>query len=442
MSKDKDKDLDNLFKKRLDDPVDPIGFDEKDWDAMEQMLDKQKRRGIIYWLPVMSSVAALFLLFLGWWLLRPATQNIIPKNPLQAVSHNKHAKTDTLNNNKQQPAVKNAPLNKQLDEQQIAKNKPVESDKTTSSASYLATNHKTKHVKKDIFNSGYDINNSNITAPVLASAGRHKNTVNPVNGVTTEDTARQHVELLAASGNDLNINETTITTEPIKNTEIPKSVYKRVASESANGKIISAEKQGFRPQYAISVLAAPDINGVGSFAESKVGTNIGLLFSAGVSKKFTISTGALYSVKPYMTGIENYHTGYTFQTNPLSVLADCRMLDIPLNIGYQLYNKHQNKFSVGTGLSSYIMLHESYTFNYASATTTGPEYFNVAHSSGYFFGIVNLNATYQRQLNSKVGFSVMPYLKLPLTNIGYSQVRLQTTGVAVGLSWNLNSLSR
>src|ERR1700710_389621 len=144
MNKEKDKDLDNLFKKRLDDPVDPIGFDEKDWDAMEQMLDKQKRRGIIYWLPVMSSVAALFLLVLGWWLLRPATQNVINKNQLQAVNHIKHAKTDTLINNQQQLAVKTKPLNKQQDEQQIAKSKPVESSKITVSPTYIAANHNTK----------------------------------------------------------------------------------------------------------------------------------------------------------------------------------------------------------------------------------------------------------------------------------------------------------
>jgi hypothetical protein len=84
------------------------------------------------------------------------------------------------------------------------------------------------------------------------------------------------------------------------------------------------------------------------------------------------------------------------------------------------------------------MLKESYKFNYADPYATGPSNFNVPNSSGYFFGVLNLNATYERQLNSKVGISLQPYLKLPLTNIGYSQSRLQSTGVAVGLTWNLN----
>jgi hypothetical protein len=124
------------------------------------------------------------------------------------------------------------------------------------------------------------------------------------------------------------------------------------------------------------------------------------------------------------------------------VTADCRMLDIPLNIGYQVYHKQQNRISVGTGLSSYIMLKENYHYNYAAPYTVGPASYSVPNSNKYFFGVLNLNATYERQINSKVGISVAPYLKLPLTNIGNSQVRLQTTGVAIGVSWNLNSLSK
>ena len=150
--------------------------------------------------------------------------------------------------------------------------------------------------------------------------------------------------------------------------------------------------------------------------------------------------GIIYSAKPYTTGFQNYHTPYTFATNPSNVTADCRMLDIPLNIGYQVFNRYNTKISIGGGLSSYIMLHQNFTFNYSYGSVGGPSNYNVQGSSKYLFGVANLNATYERQINSKFGLSLQPYLKLPLTNIGYSKVRLQTTGVAVGLTWNLNSI--
>ena len=98
------------------------------------------------------------------------------------------------------------------------------------------------------------------------------------------------------------------------------------------------------------------------------------------------------------------------------------------------------------------MMHESYKFEYGagsvtssygnSSSVTGPSTINVANPGKYFFGVVNLNATYEHQINSKVGISIQPYMKIPLSNIGYSQVKLQSTGVAVGLSWNLNSLTK
>ena len=115
------------------------------------------------------------------------------------------------------------------------------------------------------------------------------------------------------------------------------------------------------------------------------------------------------------------------------------MLDVPLNVGYQVYHKNKDMFMVGTGLSSYFMLQEAYSFSYANAGTTGPTNYTVPNPDKYLFKILNLNATYERQISSKAGVTVEPYLKMPLADIGYSQVKLQTAGVAVGLTWNLSS---
>ena len=54
-------------------------------------------------------------------------------------------------------------------------------------------------------------------------------------------------------------------------------------------------------------------------------------------------------------------------------------------------------------------------------------------------GVLNLNATYQREVSSKFGVAVQPYFKVPLTGIGYGQVNLKSAGVAVGVTWNINT---
>jgi hypothetical protein len=259
---------------------------------------------------------------------------------------------------------------------------------------------------------------------------------------TEAEMNNRSAEFLAAESTHYAIGSERIEAEPVYAVTFP-ATKSNAGTANNKSKNIPVKTPGYRPQFALSVIAAPDVNGVGSFQQSKVGTNEGLLFSAGLSRKFTVSTGAIYSVKPYITGFENYHTGYQFPVNPINVTADCRMLDIPINIGYQVFNKRQNSISVGTGLSSYIMLHESFRFNYANTAntyyTTGPAQYTVPSPDGYYFGILNLNATFQHQLNPKVGFTVQPYMKIPLTTVGYSQVRLQTTGVALGLTWNLST---
>jgi hypothetical protein len=409
MNNENDNGLDDLFKKKLEDPVGQIGYDEEDWDALEQMLDKRtKRKGLIFWLPIISSAAAVLLLVLGWWNFRTKTDQQHQQIRLQAVNHHQKSNTDTIGG---------------LGRQALTQN-PAQTPTQKNPANYAVTPN---------VNKGSKISNS------LLVAGGASHATTSVTETGQKDTTinRADEPLLAANFTTVFTPE-QITAQQVSPVDLQKK-YPAVLNAVTH---ITKNPAAFRPVYALSVLAAPDVNGVGSFQQGKVGTNAGLLFTAGVSKKFTISTGVLYSDKPYLTPFENYHTSYQFQQNPINVSATCRMLDIPLNIGYQIYNKHQNKLSIGTGLSSYIMLQQDFKFNYADPYAKGPSDFNVPNSSGYFFGILNLNATYERQINSKVGITLQPYLKLPLTNIGYSEVRLQTTGVAVGLSWNLNSLSK
>jgi hypothetical protein len=449
MNNEKDKSLDDVFRKGLEDPVHHPDYKENDWNALEEMLDKHtKRRGMVYWLPVLGSAAALLLLFLGWWMFR--TNPVQTSTKLQAANHHQRANTGAGEAVRQSASHNNTALQSQAVNHQQANTgtsggsmrQPITHKQTsTNAANYYAGNvqsGKTGSAGKSFFTSSAAGSRRGSTGSGL---GYKQNVLSGEPPVLKRD----YTALTVVSATPV-FEARVIGSYQVNSYQINTPAVGAAKNLSAPGngkdKIKIKSQAAFRPQFAVSVLAAPDLNGVGSFQQGKVGTNVGLLFSAGISKKFTISTGALYSVKPYLTNFEDYHTAYQFHVNPVNVTADCRMLDIPLNLGYQVYNKQQNKLSIGTGLSSYIMLHEQYTFNYSSTYAYGPSGYTVPNSNKYFFGVLNLNATYERQLNSKVGISVEPYLKLPIANIGYSQVRLQSTGVAVGLKWNLNSSTK
>lgn len=449
MKKEKDEGLDDLFRKGLADPVSEPAFRDADWDAMEQMLDKKKRRpAIVYWLPYIGSVAALLLIFLGWMLFKPDAVKPTKHDQIAAAhNHSPGSKdNDKINVQKEDTGTSGGPARQAADSSK---------QKILNPAGYANTPASSRHGQKSnsFFNTlsagrarrpvtGKAVDNTPDAALAANRLATNNDTADKQNaGVNSLAANGQPKAPLADTAGKQNVianNTSTVNTQPenlAANPTVPETPKK------ANKPVVKA-RLGNRPQFALGILASSDLNGVNSLQQSKIGGNFGLQFSVGLSK-WTISTGASYSIKPYTTGFENYHTGYQFTTTPTNVSANCRMLDIPLNINYQLYSKGGNKFTVGSGISSYIILHERYWFNYDNTYNSGsPAVFNVVNKNRNYFGIVNLDFTYQHQINSKVGLLIEPYYKLPLADVGASKVRLQTAGVAVGLNWNLNSFTK
>jgi cytoskeletal protein RodZ len=433
-----EQDIDKLFRRGLTDPVNETGFREDDWDNLEQLLDgNKKRRGIVYWLPVISSVAAMLLLVLGWWLFKPQQIENGQKPKQIAVVKLKQAEKPETNsnvtdNNNTVPATNNTSATSTVTNGTgIANTAAIAATKTNNNKlaaankpeSYARNLAGKKHPVRTVYSEGYIIEPK---APAVTPAISNSSTEGLV--------AYQTTAIIPNAANGITA------AKPVSH-EIDNSAYAKLLAVQRNKEIVTKSSLK-HPVFALSIMGAPEINGVNSFESGKTGINGSFLISVNMNK-ITISTGAGYAKKPYNTSFENYHSsGYTFKTYPINVVADCRAIDIPLNIDYQVFSKHQNKISIGTGVSSYLMMHENYSYQYADPTARGPRSYTIASPGRYLFGVLNLQATYQRQINSKVGVSVQPYLKLPLTNIGASQVKLQSAGVALGLSWNINSLTK
>lgn len=396
--------LDDIFRKKLKNPVSNAEYNEDDWHGLEQLLDKKReKKGYVYRLPVLSGAAAILFLLAGWWFFRPVPR-VRPANGGQLVKSGRIGNSGTNGGPGRQQSNRVPAMRQSGNHPEKLKNKGED-------AALLAS--------------------FSPSAPAGRRVAGFASKATPDTANTRNDNGFLYMAQ-SSYGNGA-VAEQGITPVHYK-------TFKQVGATIT--RIPSITKNALHPQYALSFVAAPDVNGVGGLQNGRVGTNAGLIFSARFADKITLSSGLMYSSKPYMTNFEGYHTNYQFSQTPSSVLADCRMLDIPINLGYDIYHRHRNTFSVGTGISSYIMLHQNYTFQYAGQYPAGPSSYNVPGVSKYYFGILNLNASYTRRMNSAVSFTVQPYLKLPLANVGYSQVRLQTAGIAVAINWNLTSSSK
>lgn len=463
MNKEKDEDLDKLFRKRLEDPVNEAAFRDADWGAMEQMLDKGKKRSaIVYWLPVLGSVAALLLLFIGYMFLKPEVVKPVKQQQMTANRH-EHANPT---GNAAVPKKDNTGTSGEPSRQAADMSKQQNLNTAKYAGNHAVKRHREKGKSFFTLSSGEDrrttagqvSDNSTetIAANTAAKTARPDISTNQPAAVDSQPAITNN-EVIAnnvpekkdisipADQKDLGTADNSVT-NPVVSKQKDNGTADALASTvlPVKTKAIGPQKPGSRPQFAFGILASSDLNGVNSsFQQSKIGGNFGATFSVTFAKKWTISTGAVYAIKPYLTNFNNYHAAYQFSTNPTSVSANCRMLDIPVNINYQVYHLQANSITLGTGLSSYFMLREDYNFNYAdSYSPSGPANYSVINKNRNILSVLNLDATYTHQINPKFGVTVQPYLKVPLADVGASQVRLQTTGVALGFSWNINASSK
>jgi hypothetical protein len=151
-----------------------------------------------------------------------------------------------------------------------------------------------------------------------------------------------------------------------------------------------------------------------------------------------VAAGVVKAHKVYGARPEDYgNTAYWYnRTLPDDINAVCRVLDVPLNIGYQLVSREKSAFTLNTGLSSYWMLAEDYHYYYQG--TYGQPYsrtWQVRHENRHLFSIYNLSAGYSHRLTSAMTWGIEPFVKVPLTGLGGGKIKLASTGVFFSLGY-------
>ncbi|WP_184549153.1 hypothetical protein [Mucilaginibacter sp. FT3.2] len=442
--------LDRLFKDGVSGSRDHFAFREEDWESMEQLLDKQAGKKVIPFRIIYfaSGIAALLLLAIGLYFYSnndktdPAITNLHSKNtktqPKPAVDQAGNPVKAPANPASVQPesfgSTNRAQQQKSATQNVLSYNNVAplvtntKKDTFYRKANSLAANNSSANLAKVVKSTDEKLDD-NATNNLAATGTKLSNSHNVISGVDTSNGKNQ----LASSNNKSQSN--------IASTQTPDTPDHSAAEQKAKVEMAAIKSSAikYRPQFSISVLAASDANAVNSFGHSQTGTNYGLQLSLRVTKKFTISTGASYAIKPYSTDMGSYTSSYSPTVSPVNIQANCKVLDIPLNISYQLYSKGRNAISLGTGLSSYFMLKENYQFNYSAQSGLEPSNLEVRNQNTHLFSVININANYQRRVNSKFGLVVQPYMKLPVTGIGNGKVDLKSTGVAVGVNWTVGS---
>ncbi|RZM20566.1 MAG: PorT family protein, partial [Pedobacter sp.] len=112
--------------------------------------------------------------------------------------------------------------------------------------------------------------------------------------------------------------------------------------------------------------------GLRNFA--RPGTNVGVLLEYRLAPRWSVQTGIIQSTKIYRASATDYELSDYYKkgayTIPQGADGQCKMLDIPLNIRYDILLRPRadgrlpNRWFITGGVTSYIIEREKYVYQY------------------------------------------------------------------------------
>ncbi len=256
-------------------------------------------------------------------------------------------------------------------------------------------------------------------------------------------------KVISISESSKPVDETTFLFQQDKLAEVPDNLLAEVATDSVQHSIeeskIDTTQSNVKDEekktviiknhaFYLRLLASPDFSSINYASVNEMGSNYSVLVDYHLTNRWSISTGAIWSMKTYSSDKEFAYGAYTADR----MAGNCRILDIPINIYYQFRPQSKLSFYSGLGLSSYIMLEEDYTYTFD--TPSGSRDFSSYYESENkeWFKMLNVSLGVQYQFAPRFHLQVEPFLKAPLAGVGEWDVKLSSMGIFMGLKYKIN----
>ncbi len=405
MKKLTDQELDSVFKNAAE-GYQPA-FDQVAWEAMNARLDKPKPSIWKRWMPL--AFVGLLIFSAGIWVGIYVNETTSTKVPTESKVK------ELLQEDKRN--IPQAPLPAENTQHQSALQ-----NRTNTDDGNLASNQN-------------EVNSESGGRPVSQLInGGHQTADDKVITISESSKLADETAFLLKQDKLTALSQNIpaeLTTDSIQN-PIEKS---NMDSTQSNVKEEVKKKELAKSQmFYLRLLASPDFSSINYSSTNSMGSNYSVLVDYQLTNRWSISTGAIWSMKTYSSDEEFTYGAYTADR----MAGDCRILDIPINIYYQFRPQSKLSFYSGLGLSSYIMLEEDYTYTFD--TPTGSRDFSsyFKRENNEWFKMINVSIGVQYQFAPRFHLQVEPFLKAPLAGVGEWDVKLSSMGIFMGLKYKIN----
>jgi cell division protein FtsB len=462
------KDWNDIPDEEFDDAFRDISLNHKEdvwpeaWSLMEEKLEEEnrKRRFLIFW---RSAAAILIFGTLGiisiGYFKKENLENKIAKVEKQNSKtseeiENKKNIAD-IQNKAQKQVIKASDLNKKQNTLEIVAKTPTNISKTSGILSEKISQiiqrqevvkRKTKadkenHNDKKVINQQQLISKKSVTENAVIQKTEIQLSTEKTDLAITEKKPESMVNVEAKEM--VSVNKETKLEEIYfsEDTVIILTTKSEPLVSQAEINDISGAKPTEKPRIlerlAFNLGFSPDYSKVNTSTFGQMGHNYQLILDFKISPKLTFRTGIIQSLKLY----DAYPKDYVWPlkwgkpSSPLKeVTATCKMLDIPVSLSYQLLEKGPNKLYTSLGVTNYKMMNEKYEYWYENDADPNLKWRKWEGSTGFFgAGIVNVSFGLERKITNFLSVQLEPFVKIPIRNVGFGNVKLLTTGLFLNI---------
>lgn len=243
---------------------------------------------------------------------------------------------------------------------------------------------------------------------------------------------------------------TVVLVSSILEDDIPPKDYKEEASvllidpefvEIADSPVVPEEKKKLSNRFTLGLVLNTDLTTVNLKNFTGPGSGIGLRGSYQFTDRLSLVTGVNRVNKVYLVTDEGDVTlpaGVWDNNNfPDQIDAKCTVIEIPINVRFDLIKLPKGRIYGLAGLNSFLMNRELYEWEvsngiYGSVTND----IDIRKENKHYFGVLNLSAGYQRRVGEHFSWGIESYYQSTLAGVGFYEISLKSLGNQILINYH------
>ncbi|WP_114792929.1 outer membrane beta-barrel protein [Niabella yanshanensis] len=197
-------------------------------------------------------------------------------------------------------------------------------------------------------------------------------------------------------------------------------------------------KRSSSGRWQLGLVGGANIAMVKGDVSTTPGLTTGILVQHRINDtRVSVESGVIYENMTYAVENEYFNPGGKPVSSKVSNISGaCTMIDVPVNVRYDMVHSKKRKAFVSTGVSPTVMVKQSYVYDYTDENGARLIDRDVTGQGKNFYAVANVSVGYEQKWN-KTSVQVAPYLKIPMGEIGYGNLSLGGIGTQVSIKRDL-----